>query len=172
MLDVKKSLEMLEIYKNTYNYDTAYMEEMLNVAPSAYEVFEAFLPMATYSKAAPLEVINIARIASIKCQDCGTCTQLYIDLALEAGVDANIVKEIMFHGGENLPDDLKLVYEFTIAISNNETIKPEIYEHMNQIFSREVMSEIALAIAATKVFPSIKRVLNYFETCKMVQIKV
>ncbi|WP_295052462.1 hypothetical protein [Sulfuricurvum sp.] len=172
MFDVQKSLEMIEGFKTHYNYDTAYMEEMLKISPASYEVFEAFLPMATFVNKAPVDVINIARITAIKNEDCGTCVQLYVDLAIEAGLDKEVAREIIFNKGESLSLDLKLVYDFTLAVSNNETIDANVSDRMNQTYSREVMMEISLAIAATKVFPTIKRVLNYMQSCSVIQIKV
>jgi hypothetical protein len=172
MFDIQKSQEMIEGFKTHYNYDTGYMEEMLKVSPASYEVFEGFLPMATFVKAASIDVINVARITAIKNEDCGTCVQLYVDLAIEAGLDKEIAREIIFNEGKNLSTELKLVYDFTLAVSNNETISVNLLDQMNQTYSREVMMEISLAIAATKVFPTIKRVLNYMQSCSVIQIKV
>jgi hypothetical protein len=172
MFNVEKSLEMIEGFKTHYGYDTSYMEEMLSVSPASYEVFEGFLPMATFAKATPVDVINVVRITAIKNEDCGTCVQLYVDLAIEAGLGKDVAKEIIFNEGKDLSSELKLVYDFTLAVSNNEVIDSSLFEQMNKAYSREIMMEISLAIAATKVFPAIKRTLNYMKSCSVVQIKV
>lgn len=172
MFDVQKSLEMIEGFKTHYNYDTSYMEEMLKASPASYEVFEGFLPMATFSNVTPVDVINVVRITAIKNEDCGTCVQLYVDLAIEAGLNKEIAIDIIFNKGESLSPELKLVYDFTLAVSNNETISANLLDRINQTYSREIMMEISLAIAATKVFPTIKRVLNYMQSCSIIHIKV
>lgn len=172
MFNKEKSLEMMESFKTHYNYNTSYMEEIINVSEESYEVFENFLPMASFANKAPVDVINVARITAIINEDCGTCAQLYVDLAVEAGLDKDIVKEIVYNQGENLSDELKTLYNFTLAVSNNETIDTNLYDKVNKLYSREVLTEISLAIAATKVFPTIKRVLNYVESCSLVPIKI
>ena len=172
MFDKEKSLAMIESFKTHYNYNTSYMEEILNVSEKSYEVFENFLPMASFVNKAPVDAINVARITAIINEDCGTCAQLYIDLAVDAGLDKGIVKEIVYNQGKNLSGELKTLYDFTLAVSNNETINTDLYDKVNKLYSREVLAEISLTIAATKVFPTIKRVLNYVESCSVIQIKI
>jgi hypothetical protein len=172
MFNKEKSLATIESYKTHYNYDTSFMEEMINVSEKSYEVFENFLPMASFGNNTPTDVLNIVRITAIKNEDCGTCAQLYVDLAVDAGLDKDIIKEIIYNQGKNLTDELKILYDFTLAVSNNETISTDLYDKINKLYSREVLTEISLAIAATKVFPTIKRTLNYLKSCYMIQIKV
>lgn len=172
MFNKENSLKTIESYKTLFNYDTSYMEEMIEVSPESYEIFENFLPMAGFSNKAPVDVINVARITAIINEDCGTCAQLYVDLAIQAGLDKEIAKEIVYNQGKNLPTNLKDLYDFTLAVSNGETIDVAVYEKMNTLYSREILAEISLAIAATKVFPTIKRVLNYVQSCSIIKIKV
>lgn len=172
MFDEKKALETIAFFKAHYHYDTTYMEEMLLASPKSYEVFENFLPMATFSNKAPLDAINVARMTAIINEDCGTCAQLYVDLALEAGLDKEIAKEVVYNQGKNLPAPLKDLYDFTLLVSNNESIDEALYAKMNEHYSKEVLVEISLAIAATKVFPTIKRVLNLAQSCSLIQVKV
>lgn len=172
MFDEKKSLEMLEGFQSHYDYDTTYMKEMLKVSPTAFEKFEAFLPMASFVNNAPKEVIYLAKITAMKNEDCGACLQLNVDMAIEAGVNKDIIKEIVFNEGKNLPSSLKDIYEFTLLVSNNKTIEDTFYDKIYETYSKEVMVEISLAIAAAKVFPAIKRVLNDIKSCSVIQIKV
>lgn len=172
MLDREKSLEMLEGFQNHYNYDTTYMKKMLETNFDAYANFEAFLPMASFKKETPDDIMFVVKLTSMKNEDCGGCLQLYVDMAIEAGVNKEIINEIIFNQGKNLSTILKEVYDFTLAVSNKETIESKTYDKMNKKYSKAIMTEIALAIASTKVFPTIKKVLNDFHSCSMIQIKV
>ena len=172
MFDEKKSLEMLEGFQNHYNYDTTYMKEMLVSNPKAYEIFEAFLPMASFKDKAPTDVIFVAKLATMKNEDCGKCLQLNVDMALETGVDKEIIKEVVFNEGKNLSRDLKEIYDFTLAVANKEDIEANLYDKINKKYSKAILTEIALTIASTKVFPAVKRVLNDFHSCSVIQLKV
>ncbi len=172
MFDEKKSLEMLEGFQSHYDYDTTYMKEMLKVNPKAYQTFEAFLPMASFKDKAPADVIFVAKITSMKNEDCGACLQLNVDMAVEAEVDKDIIKEVLFNEGKDLSDELKDMYDFTLAVGNKQSVDSNLYDRINKRYSQDIMTEIALAIASTKVFPTVKRVLNDFHSCSVIQLKV
>ena len=172
MFDEKKSLEMLEGYSAHYNYDTSYMKNMLKEAPLAYQTFEGFLPMASYSNKIEKDVFFVAQLTAMKNEDCGTCLQLIVDKEIEAGVDKNIIEDLMFNEGKNLDDELKDVHEFTLAVVSYEEVDKNLYDRMNWTYSKEIMVELSLAIASCKVFPTLKRVLNNFESCSLIKIKV
>ena len=172
MFDEKKSLEMLEGFSSHYNYDTNYMKEMLKFAPKAYANFEAFLPMASYSDKTPKDVLFVAKVTAMEVEDCGACLQLNVDMAIEAGVDKGILKEIVFNEGKNLSKELKDVYDFAFAVASYEEVDNSLYAKMNEKYSHEIMVELALAIASTKIFPSIKRVMNDIQSCSLNKIKV
>jgi len=172
MLDENKSLEMLEGFQAHYNYDTSYMKEMLKVNPKAYETFEGFLPMASFSDKTPKDVLFVAKLTSMKNEDCGECLQLNVYMAIEAGVNKEIIKEILFNNGENLNSELREVYDFTLAVANKDTVEKELYSKINDKYSKDILTEIALAIASTKVFPTVKKVLNNFHSCSVINLKV
>jgi len=172
MTNTNKSLEMLEGFQSHYNYDTTYMKEMLKENPKAFETFEAFLPMASFVDKSPKDVIFVAKLTSMKNEDCGACLQLNVDMALEAGVDKDIIQEVIFNEGKNLSTELKTVYDFTLAVGNNENVDSKLYEQMNNTYTKDIIVEIGLAIAATKIFPTLKRVLNDFQSCSTIEIKV
>lgn len=172
MFDEKQSLEMLEGFQNHYNYDITYMKEMLKANPKAFEVFQNFLPMASFKEKASAQIVFVAKLTSMKNEDCGKCLQLNVDMALEAGVNKDIVKEVVFNEGQNLPKELKDIYDFSLLISKNEQVPSFLYDKINEKYSKDVLTEIALAIASAKVFPAIKRVFDDFHSCSVIQLKV
>lgn len=172
MLDENKSMEMLDGFQAHFNYDTSYMKKMLKANPNAFETFENFLPMASFKEQTPIEVIFTVKLTAMKNEDCGTCLQLNVDMAREEGVSENIIKEIVFNNGKNLNEELKEIYDFTLQIAKGESINPSTYNKINAKYSKAILTEIALAIASAKVFPTVKRVMNDFHSCSMIQIKV
>ena len=172
MFNKDKSLEMLEGFQNHYNYDTSYMKEMLKNAPEAYQTFEAFLPMANFVKEIPLDVLYVAKVTAMKNEDCAACLQLNVDMALEAGINKNIIKEIIYNDGRNLTSELKNIYDFSLIIVQNRNMDEALYDTIISKYSKSVIIELALALASAKIFPTIKRTLNEAESCKLIEIKI
>ena len=172
MLNAKESHKKLDWYARHYDYNVDYMREMLEIAPEAYATFEAFLPMANFVKSTPLEVMNVAKITAMKYQDCSDCFQLILDMAVEVGVDKEIIKSLVFHDGEGLSDELKDVRKFTLAVLENRGIDEELQSKMTEKYSRDVMMELGLAIASMQVFPIIRRTVNAFKSCNIMELKI
>lgn len=166
----EKALEFIDQFEEHYKYDCDYMREMLKTSPDGFKAFEGFLPMGRYKKATPIDVIFVAKLAAMKSEDCGACTQLNIRMAIEAGVPKDILKCVM-NNGEGLSEELKDVYNFSVAVATNSVMPDGLYEKMESRYSREVIVELGLAIASTKVYPTIKRALGYAKSCALYEFK-
>ena len=169
-MNTEKSLEFLDQFENRYKYDCNYMREMLQISPDAFHAFEGFMPMGRYRKSAPLDVLFVAKLTTMKTEDCGACTQLNIRMAIEAGVSKDILKCVM-NNGKGLSEELKDVYDYSVAVATNGSMPDGLYEKLESRYSREVMVELGLAIAATKVYPTIKRALGYAKSCSLYEFE-
>ena len=66
----------LQRYRSRYNYDTSYMEMVLDEAPDAFFKFAKIFGIANYRKVVPVDAIYAAKITGAMHEDCGPCTQL------------------------------------------------------------------------------------------------
>ncbi|EQC50183.1 hypothetical protein M899_2864 [Bacteriovorax sp. BSW11_IV] len=164
-------MDFIDQFEKHYNYDCNYMRKMAKANPKAFETFVNFLPMGQVGKSLPSDVLWTAKIAAMLTEDCGACVQLNITMALEAGVDKNIVQNIV-KSPNALNDDLKLVYDFAKAVATNQEDHHSIQKIVEQKFSADQLTELALAIASTKIYPSIKRALGDFKSCSLYQFSI
>ena len=96
-----------------YDYDVRYMQDVLKTDLKAFLKYMGFQTMASHSGGLPAGPLYAARIRAIIHDDCGPCTQLVVDLALEAKLEPEIVRAIIDLDLEKLPDDIALVVMFT-----------------------------------------------------------
>lgn len=160
------SLDFLNRFEEHYKYDTTYMKEILNVSPEGFKTFENFLPMGRYRKATPKDVYWVTKVAAMKTEDCGACTQLNIRMALEDGIDSNTLKSVI-NNGKGLSPELKEVYDFAVAVTKNSGNFENIRKKMASKYSQEIMVELSLALASIKVYPAIKRALGHAGSCSL-----
>ena len=169
-MNIEKSLEFLNQFEDRYKYDCSYMREMLQVSPEAFQAFEGFMPMGRFQKSAPVDVLFVAKLTTMKTEDCGACTQLNIRMAVEAGVSKDILKSVM-NNGQGLSDELKDIYYFSISVATNRPMPDGLHEKLESRYSKEVLVELGLAIAATKVYPTIKRALGHAKSCSLYEFE-
>ena len=115
-----------------YDYDVSYMEELLDASPGAFAAFEAAMPMGQYRKEVPLHLLFIAKIAAMRQQDCGPCTELGMKIAREAQVPEAVIRGAL-HGGKGLNDEQLDVYHYARGVAANEELDPELLPRLQAV---------------------------------------
>ncbi len=158
-------------FDEKYGYDSSYLLEIMEASPSGFEKYFNFLPLAHHQEKSSAEALFVANLVAMQEADCGTCLQLVVRMAQEAGVSSQIINETL-SDGHLLPDDLKLVRSYAQVVARAEPLDPELLATMREQFSDTEIAEIALRIASARVFPTIKRALGRAKSCSMVTVEV
>lgn len=171
-MDKEAARRSIAEFEAHYDYDGSYMHELLDLSPEGYEKFMAFRPMSAHRSEATPEEYYLAKIAAMQSEDCGSCLQLTVRQALEAGVSEDIVASALKQG-EGLDPELADVYRFAANAATNAPQDPERVERLEQRRGRAVIAELALCIAGARVFPTIKRtLLGPAESCSLVSVEL
>lgn len=159
--------ETIQSFGKHYDYDVSYLEEFMDASPGAFQAFAPVMPMGRYRKAAPVELIFIAKIAASRVEDCGPCLLLGVKMAREAGVSEAIIQGAL-HGGKGLSPEFKEVHEYAQAVAVNSERVTELLPRIEERWGREVVAELALAIVAVAVYPTLKRALGHAQSCALI----
>jgi hypothetical protein len=95
-----------------------------------------------------------------------------VNLARSAGVRAEVLRAAVKQLPDELPAELADVYRFAQAVVEAQGAEGEWRERVRERYGEEALVELALAIAAARVFPTTKRALGYATSCALVQIEV
>jgi|GEM_PF-1334764 len=143
-------------FDEKYGYDSAYLIEAMEASPAGFAKFLQFMPLAEHRQAAPIEALFVANLVATQASDCGSCLQLVARMAREAGLSNEIIQATV-SGGDQLPDHLKLIRRYALAVANAEFIDPDLLDAVREQYSDTAITEIAFRIATARVFPTIKR---------------
>ena len=163
--------QRIDAFGEHYGYDVTYMHELHEASPEGYALFESVIPMASYRKHLSLDASTVARVTVMQHEDCGPCLQLAIDMAKEAGVASDLLRAAL---DKNTPMDepYETLRRYIQNVINNTPIEPETEEKMYSHYGAQGMAELALAIAACRMFPTIKRALGHAKSCSLVSVGV
>ena len=103
--------------------------------------------------------------------DCGTCVQIEVNLARKAGMPVDLLKSVVAERPDDLPLDLAEVYRFAQAVVEARDDE-DLRQKMRDRYGEEGLVELALAMAACRVFPIVKRTLGYAKSCSAVEVRV
>lgn len=161
---------LLQRTKNHYDYDVRYMQYILQADIAAFLKFMGFQLMSSHAGNVPTGVLYAARIRAIIWHDCGPCTQLVVDMALEAKVNPELVHSIIEGDLNVLPDDIALVVRFTELVLAHDIEADELREELLALWGAQGLITIAYAISSYGVYPALKYTLGFGKTCSRIKI--
>ena len=165
-------MNQIDTFEKQMGYDASYMRAILAGSSEAMEKFFAFMPMAQHRSAATVEAIAVARMVASRHEDCGPCLQITVDFARADEVDPNLIQWVLDRKVDRLPPQLASVYRFVEAVCEQNQQSETYRIELEQELGHEAMVDLALAIATTRVFPTIKRGLGFATSCSKVTVKV
>jgi len=148
-----------------------YARHILRTSLRAFFKFGRVIPLSEYRRVLPVDAHFTARIVATRDEDCGTCVQIEVNLARRAGMSADLLESVLAERPDDLPLELAEVYRFARAVVKARDDE-ELRAKMRQRYGEEGLVELALAMAACRVFPIVKRTLGYAKSCSLVEVRV
>src|SRR5450631_4484223 len=107
---------MLHATSKRYDYDTSYLEMMLKESPSAFFKFASLMKAAAHREVVPVDASFAAKRVGALAEDCGPCTQLCVDMALEAGMSRDQIEAVLRRDRRAMNSDTGLGFRFADAV--------------------------------------------------------
>lgn len=160
--------KMLLTLTKRYQYDVRYQQDILQADLAAFLKFMGFQTMATHSGPLPLDALYAARLGALLSEDCGPCSQLAVDLALEAGLAPAIIQAIVQRDVATLPTEVALVVNFTELVLTRNPEADALREEILALWGQQGLIALAFAISAYRLYPALKYTLGYGKACSQV----
>jgi predicted MFS family arabinose efflux permease len=156
--------------QSKYDYDVRYQQDILKSDLKAYLKFTGFQIMASHGGNLPAGPLHAARIRAIIWDDCGPCTQLAVNMALEAQVHPDIVGAIVDRDLESLPEDVALVVRFADLVLEHNPEADDLRDKILHLWGEEGLIAIGFCISSMRVYPALKYTLGYGKACSRVTV--
>lgn len=164
---VNKSLKSMS---QRYEYDVRYMQDILQKDVSAFIKFMGFQIMASHNGNLPKEIAYAVRLTSIMWDDCGSCTQLIVDMALEANVDPDLLKAIISKDYDTLDNMTSLVVHYTEMVLSHHPDADTLRDDIKYLWGTQGLVAIGFCISTTRVYPALKYALGYGKACIKIRL--
>ena len=160
--------DALRAFGARYDYDPGYLIEILEASPGAFAAFAPAQAMSRYREALPVDAHFVARVAAMRTEDCGPCTQLNLRMAAEAGVDRDLLRTLV-DDPPGLPEPLADVHAFATAVAAGE---PADTERMRECYGDAGLAELAVCIAGARIYPALKRAMGRGVACAPLHLEI
>lgn len=158
-------------FESAFDYDMSYAREMMEANFPAFRGFAALVKLSGFKGATPAEAMFAVKIATTMAEDCGPCTQLVVSMAEREGIDASVLRAIVAGDLDSMSRDAALGYRFAKATLAHELLETDsLREEIERRWGKGAPVEIALAIAMSRVFPTIKYAMGHGHACQQVRV--
>lgn len=149
-----------------------YLRHVVDVSPGAFLRFASILPFANSRKVLPKDAWFVAQTVAVQHEDCGTCLQITVNLARQAGVAPALLRAALAGDHRAMPAELVDVLRFTQSVVTASGDDDELRESLRRRYGDRGLIELAYAIASGRIPPTVKRALGYAKSCSVVPVRV
>jgi len=160
----------LRAFAKRYGYDVGYLEMTLNCSPSAFFKFAPVMKASAHREAVPIDASFAAKIVGALAEDCGPCTQLVVDMALEAGMPNDQVEAVLRRDPRAMNDATTLGFRFADAVVRRSANDDEFRDAVRAQWGQKGVIDLTLALQLGRMFPMVKAGLGYAKECRRVTV--
>jgi hypothetical protein len=161
---------ILRKYGKRYGYDVSYLEMMLNESPAAFFKFAPIMKASAHREVVPIEASFAAKIVGALAEDCGPCTQLVVDMALEAGMARDQIEAVLRRNPSAMNDATTLGFRFADAVVRRSADDDEFRDAVRAQWGEKGVIDLTLALQLGRMFPMVKAGLGYARECRRVTV--
>ena len=155
----------LAAFERTWNYDAAYLHEMLDADARALMLFGKVQALSRYRKDVPPSAYCAAGIVAVMKEDCEPCTQLAIDMAESGGVAPSVLRAIVARDYAAMPAEAALAARFAEASLRHVPEANELREEVLRQWGRRALIALVFAIVTASMYPTLKYGLGHGRAC-------
>lgn len=160
--------KMTRQFEARYQYNGDYMHEVYDISTSA-GIRLSLLPMLSQYRGPNVDIWAGAALASTLDGDCGPCAQLIVDMALEAGANAEHLSRCV-QGDPASAETVGLGFRFAQAAINDQTDANDLREEIIAGYGKEASVAAAFTAATSRAYPVLKRALGKGSACTALNI--
>ncbi len=149
-----------------------YLGRMGETSFSGFLKFLLFLPLSSHRSRMEPALANAARIVASQHEDCGPCVQIAVNVAQDEGMDPRAVRAVLDRDHEHMDSGVSLVVRFAEGVLRRDGSEDESRGEIEARFGATVLTELSLAIATARVFPTLKRGLGFARSCSLVKVSI
>ncbi len=160
----------LRAFAKRFGYDVSYLLVMLDESPAAFFKFAPLMKAAAHREAVPVDASFAAKIVGALTEDCGPCTQLVVDMALEAGMAKDQIEAVLGRDTRAMNDATMLGFRFADAVVRRSADDDEFRDAVRAQWGAKGVIDLTLALQMGRVFPMVKAGLGYARECRRVTV--
>ena len=160
----------LRAFAERYGYDVSYLEMLLNESPAGFFKFAPIMKASAHREAVPVDASFAAKIVGALAEDCGPCTQLVVDMALEAGMPREQIEAVLRREPRAMNEATTLGFRFADAVVRRSADDEEFRDAVKAQWGQKGVIDLTMALQLGRMFPMVKAGFGFAKECRRVSV--
>jgi len=160
----------IEAFERAFRYDASYLREILDTSRRAFRRVARLQALAAHREEVPAGPWYAAKLVATMLEDCGPCTQLVADMAAREGVPPPLIAAVVAGREAGMGAEVVLGYRFARAVLARHPEADELRDQVVRRWGRRGLVSLALGIAGSRLYPTLKYALGHGRACSAVRI--
>lgn len=161
---------ILRSFRQRYGYDTSYLDMLLRESPAAFFKFVPVAKASQHREVVPVEAGFAAKIVGARAEDCGPCTQLVVDMALESGMPKDQIEAVLRRDLHAMNDNTLIAFRFADAIARRSLDEGGCRDAVEARWGKKGVIDLTFALQMGRMFPMVKAALGYAKECRRISV--
>ena len=154
-----------------YGYDASYLRDLAKADPAAFRKFILATFFANHAGGIPAPARYAAKIVATRAEDCGPCTQLAVDMALEDGVPAEVVSAILSDDEPAMGMEAAIGWRFAKGLTEHRTdLLDAASAEAERLWGTRGRTGLAVAVTGSRLYPTLKAGLGHAKACQRIAV--
>jgi hypothetical protein len=143
---------------------------MLDHSPSAFFKFASAAKAARCREVVPVEACFAAKLVAAMAEDCGPCTQLVVNMAMETKMAQDQIEAVLRRDIRAMTPDVALAFGFADAVAKRALDTDAHRDAVRDRWGEKGVIDLAMALQMSRTFSMIKLALGYARECHRVSV--
>jgi hypothetical protein len=157
-------------FEQAFGYDATYARDVLDASPRAFLIFGRSGALGQWRRDVPKDAWYAAKLVAACAEDCGPCTQLVVTMAERAGVAPGVLSALVSRDESGMTPEAALGFRFAEAVLAHDLGADALRKEILKRWGPRALVSLAFAIAASRLFPTVKYALGHGKACTRVTV--
>ena len=160
----------INAFEAEFDYPMDYARAVVAVDPALYQQFYQATQLGDYQGGLSPDVGFIVKLLGVMAGDCGTCVQLGVKMAIQAGITDDIIRATLEGRLDQLPEDLRVCASFARALLARGEDLPQRRDALVARHGDAGAIAIAFGVIASSMYPTLKYALGHGHQCSLIVV--
>ncbi|MYM63041.1 carboxymuconolactone decarboxylase family protein [Pseudomaricurvus sp. HS19] len=152
--------KFITAFGRRYDFDVSYQLYLADHSGSAFRTFARACKLGWHRQRVSPQVAMAVQLVAIQFEDCGSCTELMIKLAREAGMEEAEINTVLSGHADGLQEELALACRYARTVLRHEE-SAGVLEEVRQRWGEQGVIDLAMAVLGARLYPQMKWALGF-----------